>query len=484
MSGRYPEPDPAAERGVLAGCFRYGRDVFVEVAPMLSEDSFVDEAHRAIWACVEFVLGRQDLSRIDSSTFSSACRQLNVFELLSRPQEKALVQAIARLDLTPEAAMRHAKVVGRLALARRLVDVLRAADDALCNVDGTESPDHILSLAEGPLQEFARSALSLESPGAVPLGCDAREYFEAKLAHPREQVGIPTGFPRYDRVIGGGLRPGNIDLITARQGVGKSLLAVNIALNVARRGIRVLYMDTEMSRHEQLERAGACLSGLPARQVETGRLPTEEHGRLLEAADRLRELPLDHEDIAGLPPDAVVSRARRWVRRTVGLREDGLANPCLIVFDWLKMMDASQIGNNFAEWQVIGFFIDALKDFVKKEGVACLCFGQQNRDGLDHEDSRVVRGGDRIVDTVSSLTLFRRHDDESLEPGASPEQARYTHKLSVIKARWGYLTGPNYINVATELARSYIEEGPTRDELFERQGGRLKGVGGGAVQTR
>jgi replicative DNA helicase len=88
-----------------------------------------------------------------------------------------------------------------------------------------------------------------------------------KLRHFRQNPGsvpgIETGFPRFDRKLGG-LRKQTYTILAARPKVGKSGFVFNIVLNVAMRGLRVAYFSLEMSEYQLQLRGGSILSGIPS----------------------------------------------------------------------------------------------------------------------------------------------------------------------------------------------------------------------------
>lgn len=475
-----PEPDLAAERGVLAAICRHGTNAWMDACDILRVNSFTLDSNQVLWRCLEHVLAEGEiLPSVDIPTIYSAARSLNLAEFLSQPDEKRHLQAVLRYPVDIDGVRRLAQRVRRLDVARDLALKLEEARNAILSVTGDESIDQLIALAESPV--FALTSDLSRGPdraGSVRLGLGAVEYFQNKLDNPRESIGIPTGLARFDRAIGGGLRPACIDFIVARQKTGKSILAVNIALFIAGvLGIPVLYVDTEINREAQLDRAAACLSGVWSNDIELGRVSPEMRPRLMDAARRLQEMPLEHEYIKGLGTADILTRLRRWVMRSVGTDEFGRTKPCVIIYDWLKLMDSSALSRNMAEHQALGFLIDELSAFLGRYQVPCLMFGQQNREGLDYEDERTIRGADKILDTVSSFSIFKWKDDESLEPGERPAAAEYTHKLIPRKVRWGAgLRDKNYINIRADYRYAWLEEGPTRDELFEQSGGRLKGV--------
>lgn len=482
-----PEPDLASERGVLAGLCKFGEEAWADVGDLLRVESFTLDSNQVLWKCLEYAFGTMRTKKIDVPTIYSAARSLGLSDFLQDPEEKRHLQAVLKYPIELSSLRQLARKVRKLDVARELIAKTYDIQNGLREVTGDESIDRLISLAEEPIHGLT-SLLSkgFDSIGAVRLAEGAEEYFQNKMDNPVEELGISTGFPRYDRAIGGGLRRRAIDMIVARQKTGKSILGVNVALHVAvKLGVPVLYADSELEREEQLERAAACLAGIDTHLVESGRVPQNLRKRLLDAAGQLRESPLDYECVGGLAPEDILSRLRRWVIRTVGFDETGRTNPCLIVYDWFKLMDPSMLTRSMGEHQLLGHLIDSLKHFVRQYQVPCLMFGQQNRDGVEKKDTTTVRGSDRVIDTVSSFTIFRWKDEGGTEAGERPAAAKYTHELIPVVCRHGPgMRRDDYINVETDYRRAFVAEGPTRNELFSQNGGKLKGLSYDPVQSQ
>ena len=99
---------------------------------------------------------------------------------------------------------------------------------------------------------------------------DVEEYLTELAEDPVDQIGIATGFSRYDFAIGGGLRRGTVNVIGARPKTGKTLLADNMGVHIARQGIPVLNLDTEMRKEDHQNRLMAMLAGVEINDIETG----------------------------------------------------------------------------------------------------------------------------------------------------------------------------------------------------------------------
>jgi replicative DNA helicase len=462
--------DHVAERASVAGACR-GRDHYLDVCDVLRADSFTDPANAALWQCVASVYeDEKPPERVDVATLMSVANAKGFSFLFEKKGEAEHVRRVLDMDLDELSVRKMAAKVRKLHIARQAAERVRGVERSLQGLTGNESMDAILACLEGPILDFSGS-IQGEDGDIKRLGERAEEYVEYKLANPVERLGVPTGFPLYDDFIGGGIRPNSVNVIAARLKVGKSFMSVNVGVNVAYRGVPVLLLDTEMSEEEQLDRVLARIAEIPTRLIEKG-VPNhtaDQRRKLLEAARRLKDMPIDYKVIRGMEFEEVLALARRWIFKKVGFLPDGKAKPCVVVYDYLKLMDDKPISRHQAEYQALGFMTTALKNFVGRYHVGSLVGAQTNREGIDGVGSGVVAGSDRIGWFCTSLAQYVWKTPEEQAELAHVKAQHYTHKLIPSETRWGekYDSG-DYINVHAEYKYGRMREGPRAFELSQR----------------
>lgn len=454
--------DPAAERGVLAGLCAFGSDCYLDIADLVMAGSFTIAANQVLFSCLENLLKNKSVKKVDYPSILSSANALGLSQFYTKTEETAHLRAVMSLPIQQESVKGLAVRVRKIEIAREYSLVLKNAEQELARVTGDESIERILSTAETPVLDYASKIAGWENSGSVLMGDGAEEYFQHLINNPRSMMGIPTGFAHLDKAIGGGLRAGSVDLIGARQKTGKSFFVDNVALHIAGKlKLPVLNVDTEMEKEEHLNRIGGCMSGLDTENIECGRLTPDNAQKLLASARQLKTFPYHYECVRGIGFEDVLARMRRWILQKVGLRDNGKANPCVIIYDYMKLMDSSEIRNNLAEHQILRFVSSGLKNFMGRYGVSCLCFAQLNRDGLDYEDTRVIRGSDGILDAVTSFSIYKWKGEEE-----RAELPKYTHKLIPLICRHGAgLPEGDYINFATDYSKAKIIEGPTKSQV-------------------
>jgi len=468
--------DPAAERGVLAGLFLFGSNAYMDVADIVRTESFAIRTNQILFACLEHILRDRQVDKVDFPSVLSAANSLGLSSAFDKTEDAAHLRGVMKMVVEPPTVRHLAARVRKLEITRDLKGEVKAIEPRLEAVTGDEPLEEIVGLAENPICEFATRLAGGNSSGPGLMGEGAAEYYQYLIDNPRQMMGVPTPYTRYNRAIGGGLRGNGVDLIGARQKSGKTFLVDNIGLHIA--GVvkvPVLNIDREMTKEEHQIRVGACLADIPSESIERGKLSREEKKRLMEASERLSTFPYFYDSVIGMEFEDILARMRRWVMRTVGLAGNGKANPCVIIFDYLKLISATAIKNNIAEHQLLRFMTSGLKNFMGRYGVSCLAFAQLNRDGIDYEDTRVIRGSDGILDDVTSFSIYKWKADEE-RASESGESRTYTHKLMPLICRHGPgLRDGDYINMRATYERAKIAEGPTKSEMAAGSAATQKG---------
>ena len=199
---------------------------------------------------------------------------------------------------------------------------------------------------------------------------------------------IKTGFVRTDAMLNG-LRGGDLVVIAARPAVGKSVWAVNTAINVARSGKTVLLYSLEMSDEELGERIVSGQSGVPMSNVTNHKLTEPFWERITRTCQDLYELPLIINDDPRINVSKIRAEAR--INKNVGL----------IVIDYLTLMKSE---NRYANRNLeIGAISRDLKLLAAELDIPIIAVAQLNRS----------------VDETGRPTLLSLRDSGEIEQNAS-----------------------------------------------------------------
>ena len=457
--------DLAAERAILSAFVQFGLDVYMEL-DFLTTDCFVDSNNQFLFEIVSGILAEGKEVEI-SSILSEANKLATPIE----KDELAFIRSLMNFPISKSNVPVHAAKLAKLATIRTLDQTLTLCKSDLKKLNGSEDLADIISKVEEPILDVTGEAFSGSSNKTEILGTDVFEYIEFLSENIREFLGIPTGFPEYDHAIGGGLRKKCVDLIGARPKTGKSMMGDSIGINIAKSGVPVLMLDTEMSKEDHYNRILASLSNVKTKEIETGQFaktPSKAHA-VQEAAKELHELPYHYLSIAGQSFDSILSQMRKWIYQHVGFDEDGKTKDCVIIYDYLKLMDGDSISSSMQEYQVLGFQITKLHNFMVKYDCPCLAFVQLNRDGVTKESSDVISGSDRLVWLCTSLSLFKMKSPEELAEDNQVDGDQGNTKLVPLHARHGGLMDQgDYISLKVDGAYGRVIQKMTRNQIYSK----------------
>ncbi len=295
----------------------------------------------------------------------------------------------------------YAEKVRDLAKRRRLK---RAGVAIFREADTPGRADEVVARCESIL--FAAAGDAQETDGPRELRAMVRDA----LARIDEQAsrgggfdGLPTGFPDLDAYLAG-LSAGQVVVVGARPGVGKSALAIRIALNATASGFPCLFFSLEMSEKEVMERVLAIRSGVSHSRIRQGRLSSDHAGKVTTASMTLEREPFILDANADLTPERFASELRRGVRRR-GVR--------LAVVDYLQLMRPSNPRDN-RNLQV-GGAARAVKLAAGACGVPVLLLAQLNREveGRNGDKPRLsdLRDSGEIEQHANTVVFLHPQND-------------------------------------------------------------------------
>ena len=210
-----------------------------------------------------------------------------------------------------------------------------------------------------------------------------------------------TGFEGLDAALGGGLVSPGVITLAARPGVGKSMMALNIAENVATAGNPVLYISLEMSKNQLLARRAGRISGVSYNKIMRGDVKPEnqsEWNRVTQAIGAMYERPLYIAD-----KTADVTDIEIMARSVPGLR--------LLVIDHMGLIKRGAASSAKLYEQVTATSHEIL-GLSKKLGVPALSLCQLNRESEGRTDKKPklsdLRNSGAIEEDSDAVILLHR----------------------------------------------------------------------------
>lgn len=263
------------------------------------------------------------------------------------------------LEITPTAAnlSAYTAAVKEASLGRKLA----ALGNALISSDRT--PAEALCHAQEVVQGLAESGGAGEAAtvaDALNALCDRVER-QAEGKAPC----VPSGLAGLDKLLGGGYINGGLHIIGARPAVGKSALALQIALNAAKTGTRVVYASLEMSSEDCSARlVGNLGGGSAARYMFGGELSENEYKRFAAGTSQLSRLPIVFNRPSGINIRQIEALCFR-------------EKPGLLVIDHLGLLEPLE--RRLSLYEATTRNSRALKLLAMRLDIPVLCLCQLNR---------------------------------------------------------------------------------------------------------
>lgn len=318
--------DIEAERATL-GSLLLNRDAIVAVDGWLQPDHFWLEKHAWIYEAIQTCYRNRIAP--DSIAVSGELRRCGRLEAVG-----GLLYLIELGNATPTSVHveTYAKTVKQTSTLRRLISA--GSKIAALGFDERDELESTLLKAEEMLAEVSGDQASRDY---VPLREIVDLYADQLLDPNREgAVGLRTGFGDLDEMTGG-LHRGNVIVLAARPGVGKTSFALNVAENVAAAGGKVGVISLEMSSEELRERLVSSRTGIDIQRIRTGAIREDDRAQMMVALARLSGLSMFIDDTPGQTIQQVRAKARR-LHAAVGLD--------LLVLDYLQLMEGAGDAKN------------------------------------------------------------------------------------------------------------------------------------------
>lgn len=385
-----------------------------ELTGYLTAEDFALEEHRAIFRAMRGMYARSrsidlltlidELERtggIDEEDTSPGNRERRTVEKLrNRDSIMQTLHLIAETTPDNPNTMDYAKIVRDKATLRALIEASQEISEAAYTEDG--EAQQIVELAETRIFRIADKRQNKSFVTIQDALMMTYERLNLLKTDPERVKGMPTGFGDLDKVLVG-LGAGDLVLVGARPGMGKTAFAMNIAVSAAKRTKKkVCVFSLEMSAEQLVTRLLSSEGMIDNYHLRSGDLNEEEWERIAMTATMLADTKILIDDSTGITVAGMISKLRRE-SQDLGL----------VVIDYLQLMqaDGKRSDNRVQEVAAIS---RALKLMAKEFGIPVICCAQLSRGPESRTDKRPMlsdlRDSGAIEQDADSVMFLYRED--------------------------------------------------------------------------
>jgi replicative DNA helicase len=273
-----------------------------------------------------------------------------------------------------------------LSIKREIVDIsIKTVNDVLKDEQLLSYSDYINEIEKNLASlvihgEYNRDSISLSS-----LINSVSEKIKLNMENPNELNGLDTGFMQLNNLTGG-FQNSDLIILAARPAMGKTALALCLAMNIAeylrdyapeeRKG-SVGFISLEMSGEQLTSRLISVKSKVNSQKMTRGGIDHDEYEKIIRACNNLKALDFTIDDNAALTINGLKSKARKMALKN---------NLKVLFIDYLQLLHGDKKNNNNNRVEEVSEISRGLKEIAKELNIPVIALSQLSRKVDDRED--------------------------------------------------------------------------------------------------
>lgn len=415
---KVPPHDVEAEKSVL-GALLIDSSAMNIVAEFLRTEHFYLPEHQAIFSAMITLFEKQQ--PIDVVTLQD---QMKHEGSLKKIGGQGYLSDL--INTVPSSAYveHYANIVKSQYAKRKLIELSsRMVEKAFAEKGDVKK---LLDEAEVEIFALAQQHLHQDFIELKEILAESFERLDEFVKKGSQLRGVSTGFTDLDNKLAG-MQDSNLLVLAARPGIGKTTLALNMALSIAtKEKLPVGFFSLEMSKEELVDRLLVGQADIDAWRLKTGKLSDEDYKKLTEAMGELSEAPIYIDDTPGASILEMRTKARK-------LKVE--KNIKMIIVDYLQLANAGrQYDNRVQEVSIIS---QGLKNLARELHIPVLAISQLSR-AVEQRGSRKPQLSDLresgSIEQDADVVMFLYYEDDSED---LLDQSKRLIKLYIAKHRNG-----------------------------------------------
>ncbi len=440
-----------AEMSVLGAAF-LSREALARVCEEMDAEMFYSEANQKLFKAIKNLYIEH--TPLDITTLK---------EELDKQKDLANIGGIEYISEVIDSVATTAnleyymKIVKEKSVVRNLINT--ATEIVTNSYEEKEDVTVLLDEAEKKILNVVRDRESSEFVPIKDVLKRAHELLEERTKNKNEVTGIPSGFYKLDKAIFG-FHEGELIIIAARPGMGKTAFALNIATNAAMKTNKAIALfNLEMPAESLVDRMLSALGGIDSSKIQNGMMGPNDWKRYNEAKSQLENTNIYIEDNATITAAEIRAKCRRLAQKKEGLG--------LVIIDYLQLVTSGGHRPDSRQ-QEVSEISRSLKTMAMELKVPVIALAQLSRNAEKREKNEPMLADLResgSIEQDADLVLFINRSDYYQNKGEIDTQDNVIADIIIAKHRKGS-TGK--FKLLFELKktnfRNYIEAEENKNE--------------------
>ncbi|WP_248921669.1 replicative DNA helicase [Olsenella intestinalis] len=368
--GTMPQ-DIQAEKSILSAMI-FSPEVLEECVVALDESDFYLYSHKAIFRAINDLFDKG--KPIDPISLADHLRSEGNLDKVGGP---SYLLDLGSANFSLASWQNHVEILHRDATLRAIIE----ASSKICALafDAPEDTKEVVDSAENLLHKVTNREIGDSfSDLSTVMGDLFTELGEA-CQNPESNLGVATGYKMIDTSLQG-MRPGQMIVIGARPGVGKTSFALNLATNAAAHGASVAFFSLEMSKTEIAQRLLSAQARIPLSAIRGASIKDDQWNTIIDAINDLSNLDIMIDDTPGTTVTEIRAKARRMLKD----KENAL-----VMVDYLQLLSPPSGGHRAdSRATEVSEMSRGIKIMAKDLECPVIALSQLNRNVTDRKGQR------------------------------------------------------------------------------------------------
>ena len=385
----------------LLGSIFIDENIIFEISDLLSPDDFYDSKNRLIYKAM------LELSKSGKSIdVTTVLAQLTAFNVLEQSGGIDYISEIADYSYSPRNVETYVELIENASLRRNTINTLSML--AQNGYDSKVSAFDYREEVEKNIFELSKRRRVDAFKNISNVAKNVYANTEKNALRNDDVIGLNTGFTSLNKYTQG-FQKGNLIILAARPAMGKSAMAMNLAVNVAAKNKNghgtVAIFSLEMSAEQLVERMVAADSSIRLNQIKNGRISQNDWIRFTTSCSRLGGMNLYFDDSSNSTIASIRAKCRKLSA------ESGLD---FVVIDYLQLIESDSSQARASQQEKISKITRSLKLMARELDVPVLALSQLSREVEKRDDKKPIMADLRdsgSIEQDADIVMFLYRDD-------------------------------------------------------------------------